>query len=268
MRRTTLALSAALGLGLAVLAAGRPLTAPLSPRVEMAEMTWVELRGAVQAGRRVAIVPSGGIEQNGVHMALGKHDAIVREAAARIAAGLGDALVAPVIPYVPQSGNLRFPGTIGIGPEVFAGLLEGIARSLKGSGFTTIAFLADHGESGPVQAGLARRLDRDWAAEGVRVIAVDAYSDLAPQVAWLVAQGESEATIGRHAGIPDTAQLMAVRPDLVDLARLGDARWRLEPTGSDGDPARASRERGEALLQARVEAAVRQIRAATARPRG
>jgi creatinine amidohydrolase/Fe(II)-dependent formamide hydrolase-like protein len=31
-------------------------------------MTWVEVRSAIERGYTVVIVPTGGIEQNGVHM--------------------------------------------------------------------------------------------------------------------------------------------------------------------------------------------------------
>ena len=175
--------------GIAVLAialsfAQRTLTAPLPDTVEIADMTWVEVRSAIARGYTTVIVPSGGIEQNGPHMILGKHDRIVSFAAKQIAAQLGHALVAPVISFVPEgsydppNGHLRFPGTIGVSEEAFAGVLDGVARSLKAGGFTTICFIADHGGSVKPQADVAAKLTREWAAEGVRVIDVsDYYAD-------------------------------------------------------------------------------------------
>lgn len=267
-RARPLILAAALGLALAALAAGRPHTAPLARGVELSAMTWVEVRAAIEAGHDTAIVPSGGIEQNGVHMALGKHDAIVRAAAERVARAHGRALVAPVLSFVPQgayeppAGHLAYPGTIGIPDAAFAAVLEGIARSLKGSGFRTIALMADHGGSQGPQAQVAARLTAEWAREGVRVVARgDYYADGALR-AHLAGEGETPASIGTHAGLVDTSQLLAVRPEWVDLTRLASARLRLEATGADGDPARATVARGEALLALRVDAAVRQLRAA------
>src|SRR6266853_1752825 len=145
------------------------LTAPLPDTVEIADMTWVEVRSAIARGYTTVIVPSGGIEQNGPHMILSKHDRIVRFAAGRIAAQLGKTLVAPVIPFVPEGdydppqGHLRFPGTIGVPEQAFAGVLDGIARSLKAGGFTTICFIADHGGSAKPQAEVAARLSQEWA---------------------------------------------------------------------------------------------------------
>src|SRR5712671_6463620 len=127
-----LALAGVAGLAITVMIAQRPLTAPLPDTVEIADMTWVEVRSAVARGYTTVIVPSGGVEQNGPHMILGKHDLIVRFAAGRIAAQLGKTLVAPVIPFVPEGdydppqGHLRFPGTIGVSEQAFAGMLDGI----------------------------------------------------------------------------------------------------------------------------------------------
>src|SRR6195256_1655587 len=176
-----LALSVLVGAAVAVAIIGRPLTAPLPGTIKIADMTWVEVRSALDHGYTRVIVPSGGIEQNGPHMILGKHDHIVGFAADRIAAELGRTLVAPVVSYVPQGsyappeGNLRFPGTIGVPDDVYAGVLEGIAKSLKLAGFKTICLIADHGGSARPQAELAQRLSREWAADGVKVISVDDY---------------------------------------------------------------------------------------------
>jgi creatinine amidohydrolase/Fe(II)-dependent formamide hydrolase-like protein len=274
-RRTRrLALKLMAGMLIAVAAAGllveRPLTAGLPGTVRIADMTWVEVRTAIAAGHTRVIVPSGGIEQNGPHMILGKHDYIVGWAAERVALALGGTLVAPVVSYVPEgdyappTGHMRFPGTIGVPEPVFAGVLEGIARSLKAGGFKTICFIADHGGSMRPQQELAARLSREWAAEGISVISVDDYYQAAgdAQGKLLEAQGETPATIGLHAGITDTSELMAVHPAGVDLGRLASLPFRVEATGIDGDPRRASPERGKALLDLKVQAAVRQIAAA------
>jgi creatinine amidohydrolase/Fe(II)-dependent formamide hydrolase-like protein len=251
--------------GLAVARRARALPASL----DIADMTWPEVRDAVAAGRRTVIVPSGGIEQNGPHMILGKHDHIVRAGARRVAEALGDALVVPVLPFAPQGrfdppeGHLRFPGTLGVGEDAFAGMLEGIARSLRGAGFRWICLMADHGASQRPQERLAQRLSAEWRRAGTRVLALDRwYGAIADQDAWLRGQGESDAAIGTHAGIGDTSELLAVHPRGVDLSRLPPRPAELPALGATGEPARASAARGEALLAMRVAAAVAQIRAA------
>jgi creatinine amidohydrolase len=266
-----LALVALASGALALTIATKPLTAPLPNTLKMTDMTWVEVRSAIAQGYSRVIVPSGGIEQNGPHMILGKHDHIVAWTAERIARELGHTLVTPVVAYVPEgsyappTGHMRFPGTLGVTEDAFAGVLDGIARSLKAGGFKTICFIADHGASMKPQNDVAARLTREWAAEGIIVISVDDYYTAAgdEQNKYLEAQGETLATIGQHAGITDTSELMAVHPTGVDLTRLPRLPLRVEPTGVDGDPRLASAQRGQALLNLKIAAAVRQIRQAS-----
>lgn len=241
---------------------------PSAPeRLDIADMTWVELRQAIEQGYTTVIVPSGGIEENGPHMVLGKHDQIVRKTSHEIARALGNALVAPVISFVPEGdGLMQFPGTIGVPEEVFAGVLEGAARSLRGSGFKNICLIADHGGSVGPQAEVATRLTREWAADGVRVFDVsDYYGSIAAQNDLLKAQGETPASIGEHAGIVDTSELMAINPKGVDLSRVNEASP-FAVSGVIGNPKRASAERGQALLAIKIEKAVKQIRALILQP--
>src|ERR1700751_4567312 len=66
------------------------------------DLTWTERRDQIPAGKTIAIVPIGGTEQNGPHMAIGKHNLRVKLLAGKIAAALGTAVVAPVLAYVPE----------------------------------------------------------------------------------------------------------------------------------------------------------------------
>jgi creatinine amidohydrolase len=260
-----LALAGIAGSLIALLVVQQPLTQPLPTTLALADMTWVEVRSAIGRGYTRVIVPSGGIEQNGPHMVLGKHGYIAGWSANEMAKELGQTLVAPVIPYVPEgdydppTGHLRFPGTIGISDEAYALVLEGVARSLKAGGFKTICLIADHAGSLKSQGEVARRLTREWAAQGVRVLDVSDYYAEAAEIAYLKSQGETEEAIGQHAGIADTSELMAIRPQGVDLARM--PLFSPEPTGVSGNPARSTIERGRSLLNIKILAAIRQIKA-------
>ena len=135
--------------GLLVTAGGALAQAP--DTVFLEELTWTEVRDAIRAGKTTIIVPAGGTEQNGPHMALGKHNARVKILSQDIARALGDALVAPVIAYVPEGGiapptaHMRYPGTITVPEEAFQKVLEFAARSFKLHGFRNIVLLGDHG---------------------------------------------------------------------------------------------------------------------------
>jgi creatinine amidohydrolase len=233
--------------------------------VEIERMTWLQVRDRLASGATTAIVPTGGTEQNGAHMAIGKHNVIVAQTSRRIARALGDALVAPVIGYVPEgdigrrTGHMAFAGTISVPDPVYRQLIEAAAASLKAHGFKLIVLLGDSGGNQKPQQEVARMLSKAWAAEGVRVTNADSYYGGYGGDDRLLAEGETTTTLGTHAGIRDTSELMAVDPTLVDLTKaLPDAN------GATGDPRRASAARGQMLLDMKVAAAVAEIRAARA----
>ncbi len=241
--------------------AGAP---PVSVFLE--DLTWTEVRDAVASGMTVALIPTGGLEQNGPHMALGKHNAIVRHTAGEIARRLGNALVAPVIAYVPEGGfdppqgHLQFPGTVGVSDATFAALLRDAATSLALAGFTLICFVGDHGGSQPVQAQVAAALTEAWRGRGIRVANLGRYYAANGQEAWLKAHGFTASEIGTHAGLLDTAELMAIEPGGVRDGLLSPRRWPFGAAGVAGDPSRASPAVGEALLELKIAAGVAEAR--------
>ena len=95
---------------------------PLPPpdTVWIEEMTWMDVRDAIAAGKTTAIVPTGGVEPNGPWLALGKHNYVLRATCDAIARRLGDAVCTPIIKLVPEgaieppSGHMRSPGTISL----------------------------------------------------------------------------------------------------------------------------------------------------------
>src|SRR4029077_19325121 len=149
--------------------------------VLLEQLTWDEVRDALAAGKTTIIIPTGGTEQNGPHMAIGKHNVRVTANAETIARRLGNALVAPVIAYVPEggidppTGHMRFPGTISIPDPIFRQVLEYAARSLKQHGFRDIVFIGDSGPNQPGQEAVAAILNAEWAGSNVRVHAITGY---------------------------------------------------------------------------------------------
>ncbi len=265
-----LALVLLLAFGVAVFALAIPIRTTLPDTVHLEELTWVEVDEAIRQGMRTIIVPTGGVEQNGPHMVLGKHNYIVRHAAERIARDLGDALVAPVVTFVPEgsvdppSGHMYFAGTISVPDTVFANILEFTARSLRAHGFKTICFLGDSNGNQKMQEQVAMRLNTEWEEDGVRVVHLGDYYAANGQVDWLLTQEETQASIGSHAGIRDTSELLAVFPAGIRRDMIAPRGGHLlRPTGVNGDPTRASAERGEKLLALKIKAALHQIRAET-----
>ncbi len=265
----SLALLGLAGLFPAPLRAGE---AGTPPDLHLARLTSPEIRAAVAAGYTSVLVPSGGTEQNGPHMILDKHNIIVGAAADRIAAGVGHMLIAPVLTLVPEgdfdppSGNMQYPGTLGLTPEAYEGVLDGVARSLKRAGFRRIFFIGDHGQSQEPQAAVAERLSAEWDGEGVRVVQIGAYYDDRAQTAMLKAEGFTEAAIGFHAGLVDTAEAIGIRPDAVRPEVMKALPQPIDAAGGSGDPARATPELGRRLLEMRVTAAIEEIRGSLSSP--
>ena len=247
-------------------------TGAASASVFLEELTWTELRDALQAGKTTVIIPVGGTEQSGPHMVLGKHNVRVRALAGRIAESLGNTLVAPVVAYVPEgnitppSSHMRFAGTISISDATFKSLLDATARGFKQHGFIDVVLIGDHGGYQSLLKAVALRLNQDWALTPARAHFIDAYYRVT-QTAYvqaLQAKGLSEAQIGMHAGAADTSLQMAidasgVRPDQFALA----AREGLA-LGVAGDPRNSSAALGQLGADLIVTQTVAAIRHAVA----
>ncbi len=238
------------------------------------DLTWTEVRQALKAGTATVIIPIGGTEQSGPHLALGKHNVRVRVLAGKIASRLGHTLVAPVIAYVPEGGinppqgHMRFAGTLSVSPEAFGGIVDGAARSLKQHGFTDIVLIGDHGGYQPQLKTIAARLNREWAATPARVHFIDVYYSVAqaPYADVLRARGLSDFQIGTHAGVADTALLMAIEPGLVRPERFDDAVKAGPAAGTVGDPRKATAALGELGVELIVARTADAIQAARSRP--
>jgi creatinine amidohydrolase len=243
-----------------------------SPKsVFLEDLTWTEVRDATQAGRTTIIVPIGGTEQSGPHIALGKHNVRARLLAGRIAETLGNALVAPVIAYVPEgqasppTGHMRFPGTISIPEKVFEQTLEAAGRGFRLHGFRDIVFIGDHGGYQNSMHKAADVLNREWGNTRVRAHATDDYYRAATAAfgETLRAKGFSAKEIGEHAGVADTSLALATDPALVRVDRMKAATGKAD--GVDGDPRRSTAELGREGLDLIVARTVEAIRKATAR---
>ncbi len=244
-----------------------------SGSVFIEDLTWTELKQQIAAGRTTIIVPVGGTEQNGPHMALGKHNARVRVLAEKIARELGNALVAPVVAYVPEGSvdppteHMRFPGTITIPDKTFEQLLESAARGFKLHGFRDVVFLGDHGGYQKDMRNVADRLNREWSAIPVRAHAVVEYYRVTTTtyVDALKGRGYSADEIGTHAGVADTSLTLALSPGMVRADRLAAAPKPGASDGVYGDPRRSNADVGQLGVDAIVAATVAAIRNATVR---
>lgn len=240
-----------------------------APEVEFARLTWPEISHAVQAGVRTVIVPVGGTEQSGPYIAVGKHNVRAAILADEIARQLGNALVAPVIAYVPEGGtsprtsHMRFPGTISVPPAVFSGLLKGAAESFRVQGFRLVVFIGDHGGYRAEMCRTARELDRAWSGTGAHAACAEGYyTVIAGSYARALKAKGLGADVGTHADLSDTSLMLATDPTMVREQALRSAPL---PGPADGvyggDPRPATADLGRIGTEMQVSAAVEEIRA-------
>ena len=237
--------------------------------VYIEDLTWPEVQRAIAAGKTSAIIYTGSTEQNGPHMAIGKHNFIARWVAGSIAIKLGDALVYPVLPFAitgdlsKKTGHMRFPGSVSFDSQTFQRAVHDIAVSAADAGFKKIFLMGDHGGGQAELAAVATDLDAQWKPRGVRVFFVSDLYAKEKQQAKAYAASHGLPANDVHAGLDDTSEPMALD---------GQHRWirsdklapstgaRTAATGVDGDPTKASAALGEIFLQYKIDDAVNQIR--------
>jgi creatinine amidohydrolase len=205
---------------LATLNAPRPIAALDSVFIE--ELTWMEIRDAIAAGKKTVIIASGGIEANGAYLATGKHNYVLRATTEAIARELGNALVAPIIPFTPEgdieppTAHMVFAGTISVSAETFEALLTDIARSMRAHGFEHIVFVAD---SGPNVAGMQKVAEALHARWGGRpaVSYIAEYYNYVEVRSWLTTLGINEVADGTHDEYSIASVMMLVDPMTVRM---------------------------------------------------
>jgi creatinine amidohydrolase/Fe(II)-dependent formamide hydrolase-like protein len=239
--------------------------------VQLEELTSTEVRDRLADGSNTILIPIGATEQTGPYVALGKHNFRVRVLADQIAQKLGNTLVAPVISYVPEGSitppvaHMRFAGTISIPDAAFEAMLEGAARSFKQHGFKNIVLLGDHGGYKQSLDRVAKKLNREWAKDPrARVIYLAEYYRLssAGVDAMLKKRGYTDAEIGAHGGLSDTALTMAIDKNLVRSDAMAANPKPTQRDGVVGDPRRASADLGQLGLDLIVDGSVAALRAA------
>lgn len=185
------------------------------------EMTWPQVKQAMEQGYRRVIFALGSIEQHGPHLPLVTDTLIGDSLALRVAEKLGETLVAPTIRPGCSEHHMSFAGSLSISSELLAALTRAYCESLARHGFQTILLLPSHGGNFPTVARIVPELQHDLPAK------VIGYSDLVEftKVQDTIAArfGVTPPESGAHAGCSETSLILAERADLVhmDQAQVG-----------------------------------------------
>lgn len=244
--------------------------------VRLAELPWVDVEDALDAGTRTVIVGVGAIEQHGPHLPLSMDTIDAAEVTRRIADRLGDALAAPPIRPGCSAHHMAFPGTISIEPETLQALLRDHCTSFARHGFEHVVLVPTHGGNFEPVDEVAAELRDGCDANVIALTDLDEHMSLLNE--GLAAAGVDYREPVVHAGATETSMVLAVAPDLVRTERLAvghegevpteDLLERgfdaIAPNGVLGDPRRATVAAGEAIFELVTDAYVERIRSARA----
>lgn len=238
------------------------------------ELTASDWPAALERSARTCVLPIGILEKHGPHAPIGSDLIHVREWSAR-AARQEYAVVFPDYFYGQINEARQQPGTFSLPPTMVLELLQATTDEIARNGFDKIVIVNGHGGNPQllryfIQSQLGQRHD-------YVVYLFDPADD--PAVTEKVKQiRKSDAGGDMHAGERETSTLLYLRPDLVEMDRatqesganqkrlatpdLYNAIWWYAgfPNHYAGEGAKATRDLGQVLTEARVEALIRALR--------
>jgi creatinine amidohydrolase len=234
------------------------------------ELTWEAVESLDKS--LPVVIPLGSIEQHGPHLPLCVDTVQVAAVAERAERLLGSrALFLPPIWLGCSEHHCDFPGTVSVPAGVYGEMIKSIVGSVLRAGFTRLFFLNGHGGNEvPASQALAELVGERDDADAAH-LAFASWWQVGRDAVAPERHGMSTPAI-THACEYETSLMLALRPDLVDLARASDgepalqSRWhhseyggnvrlfhrfaRLTATGSMGRPRAATPEKGQSLVDA------------------
>ncbi len=237
--------------------------------VFMEDMTWLEIRNAMKAGKTTVIVTAGGLEASGPFLVLDKHQRMLHGSTDMIARKLGNALVAPVIRYVPPDDGNRgnYLGDFNISLGAYKSTLSDICTALKNDGFKEIVLIGDHQGAQRGMKEVAEDLSQKWTGGSTRVHYIAEYYDRTAVGDYVKKTlGITETRGGFGDNYYNTSILLAVSPESARLAERTEAH-QLTVNGVNLEPIQKTIENGKVILQMQTDQTVKAIQKAIAGPR-
>jgi creatinine amidohydrolase len=232
--------------------------------------------------RAAVVVVIGAIEQHGPHLPTGTDLALGVSMLTLAIERLDPSVqlwVLPPLAYGRSVEHDAFAGTVGLEQETLSAVIHDIASSVARSGFRRLVLFNSHGGNVSVLETVARDARR---RTGLMVFPFSMFRIglTFPPIS------DVEAQWGTHAGEWETSIMLALTPELVDMARAGRVQgyatfeqppehvgllgpipfaWSTDDvsaTGAIGDPRDATVERGREIVElsvAKIAAALEEI---------
>ena len=182
--------------------------------LHVSDLTWEQFRERVPARTDLVIVPVGTVEAHGA-IPLGT-DTLIPEAMSDELASRFDALIAPSVPYGVTTTLLPYPGSTTVSSATFRAYLFEAAAGLVDAGFKRVVLLNGHGGQSSEVGEVVARLWNEKRAYAVAIewwgMALKASAEIYP------------GTVSGHAGVEETAMILAIDPKLVDGSRARTVR--------------------------------------------
>lgn len=252
-------------------------------KVRYDELTWIEMREAISS-KPVVLLPFGTVEDHGPHLPLNTDNVIIEAIcldAARRAPG--EMLVMPTAAYGLDEHHMDFPGTITVDMQTLLAFVADVAISPARHGFSHVLIVNGHGSNASIAELAARRV---VLQTGIVCGAMSPNAAIDPTLAEPTLSEMRRSGPGgvAHAGEYETAMMLHLRPDLVQMdkavreigqLKLEHFNWdhsepsvlswqdwwsRMSESGVCGDPTVATAEFGRALFERTVQNFVRFVR--------
>jgi len=196
----------------------------------LSDLTWEAFRDRIPSKTDAVIVPVGTIEAHGA-IPLGTDNLIPTRLAQDLAPRIG-ALVAPAVSYGVTNTLLPYPGSTTVSSRTFEAYLFEAAAGLVDAGFRRVILLNGHGGQSAEVGAVVRRL---WAEKKAYSVAIEWWglvADVCREIYGEIVSG--------HAGVEETAMVLALAPELVDGTRHATIRRAPRQTGVQARPFPAS----------------------------
>jgi creatinine amidohydrolase len=253
-------------LSTSVSAADKPADKPLPVRWD--ELTASDWPKAMAASKETCLLPFGVLEKHGLHSPIGTDIIKVREETQRVAQR-EYAVVFPDYIYGQINEAKHQPGTFALPPRLVGDLLEATLDEIGRNGFKRIVIVNGHGGNPylityVLQSLLSKR--RPYAVYYFNNPEDDPAFD-----AKIEKMQKSDPALNMHAGEEETARMMYLRPELMQMERAqgesgADQKrnalpsdvytpiwWYARfPNHYSGEGHKATRELGEALEEHRI----------------
>ncbi|MFZ0737919.1 MAG: creatininase family protein [Candidatus Acidiferrales bacterium] len=186
--------------------------------IHLEELSWPDVREAMQGGVDTVVFAVGSTEQHGPHLPLACDTLIGESLAEMVARRLERALVAPVVRVGCSQHHMAFPGTLSIEGPALQDLLLGYVETIFRHGFKRVVMIPSHGGNFTTVAEAARVAREKWPAKQVVAFA-DLNRLLEASFKSSSEFGIAAGAAGIHAGEFETSILLSTHPELVDMSR-------------------------------------------------